>query len=69
MKYKYSDGDDYISLLNGEICFHIWALTRRAGAMAQYKPTLIKYGDITIDLMSSRVMLRETISKGFDVSP
>ncbi len=55
-----SGGDDYITkpFKLGELCSRIRALLRRAGAMAQNNPTLIKYGDITIDFMGSRALLR-----------
>lgn len=55
-----SGGDDYITkpFKLGELCSRIRALLRRAGATGQNKPTLIKRGDITIDLMGSRALLR-----------
>lgn len=55
-----SGGDDYITkpFKLGELCSRIRALLRRAGATAQNNPTMIKYGDITIDFMGSRALLR-----------
>lgn len=55
-----SGGDDYITkpFKLGELCSRIRALLRRAGTTSQNNPTLIKYGDITIDFMGSCVLLR-----------
>ena len=55
-----SGGDDYITkpFKLGELCSRIRALLRRAGGTAQNNPTLIQCGDITIDLMGSRALLR-----------
>ena len=55
-----SGGDDYITkpFKLGELCSRIRALLRRAGTTMQNNPTLIKCGDISIDLMGSRAMLR-----------
>ena len=54
-----SGGDDYITkpFKLGELCSRIRALLRRAGAV-QNDPALIKCGEITIDLMGSRALLR-----------
>ena len=54
-----SGGDDYITkpFKLGELCSRIRALLRRAGAV-QSNLTLIKSGDITIDLLGSRALLR-----------
>ena len=55
-----SGGDDYITkpFKLGELCSRIQALLRRVGAGAGNNSTLIKSGDITIDLIGSRVLLR-----------
>ena len=55
-----SGGDDYITkpFKLGELCSRIRALLRRSGTTVQNNPTLIKCGDITIDLMGSRALLR-----------
>ena len=55
-----SGGDDYITkpFKLGELCSRIQALLRRVGARAGNNSTLIKSGDITIDLIGSRVLLR-----------
>ncbi|MCH5345311.1 MAG: response regulator transcription factor [Acetatifactor sp.] len=55
-----SGGDDYITkpFKLGELCSRIRALLRRAGATAQNNSSLIKCGDIAIDLMGSRALLR-----------
>ena len=55
-----SGGDDYITkpFKLGELCSRIRALLRRAGTTVQNNPTLIKCGDISIDFMGSRAMLR-----------
>lgn len=55
-----SGGDDYIikPFKLGELCSRIRALLRRAGAVAQNNPALIICGDITIDLLGSRALLR-----------
>ena len=54
-----SGGDDYITkpFKLGELCSRIRALLRRTGAV-QNNLTLIKSGDITIDLIGSRALLR-----------
>lgn len=54
-----SGGDDYITkpFKLGELCSRIRALLRRAGTAAGNNPTLIKSGDITIDLIGSRALL------------
>ena len=55
-----SGGDDYITkpFKLGELCSRIRALLRRAGTTAQNDPALIKCGDIMIDLMGSKALLR-----------
>ena len=55
-----SGGDDYITkpFKLGELCSRIRALLRRAGTTASINSALIKCGDITIDLMGSRALLR-----------
>ena len=54
-----SGGDDYITkpFKLGELCSRIRALLRRSGAV-QNNLSLIKSGDITIDLIGSRALLR-----------
>ena len=55
-----SGGDDYITkpFKLGELCSRIRALLRRAGTAAGNNHALIKSGDITIDLIGSRALLR-----------
>ena len=55
-----SGGDDYITkpFKLGELCSRIRALLRRSGTTEQNNPTLIKCGNITIDLIGSRALLR-----------
>lgn len=54
-----SGGDDYITkpFKLGELCSRIRALLRRAGVSNGEKSTSIECGDITIDLLGSRVLL------------
>lgn len=54
-----SGGDDYITkpFKIGELCSRIRALLRRAGVSDREKSTIIGCGDITIDLLGSRVLL------------
>ena len=53
-------GDDYITkpFKLGELCSRIRALLRRAGISSKAETPSIECGDITIDLLSSRVQLR-----------
>ncbi len=55
-----SGGDDYVTkpFLLGELCSRIRALLRRTGGLSQSKNAVIACGDIFIDLLGSRVMLR-----------
>lgn len=55
-----SGGDDYITkpFKLGELCSRIRALLRRAGVSSKEETPTIECGDITIDLLSSRVQLR-----------
>ncbi|QIB69680.1 response regulator transcription factor [Aminipila butyrica] len=55
-----SGGDDYITkpFKLGELCSRIRALLRRTGAVKQNKNSVIACGDIAIDLLASRVVLR-----------
>lgn len=55
-----SGGDDYVTkpFLLGELCSRIRALLRRSGGLSQSKNAVIACGDIFIDLLGSRVMLR-----------
>lgn len=55
-----SGGDDYITkpFKIGELCSRIRALMRRAGLSNSDAMTMIECGDIRIDLISSRVLLR-----------
>ena len=53
-------GDDYVTkpFKLGELCSRIRALLRRAGVMKQDNVNLLECGDISIDFLSSRVLLR-----------
>ncbi|WFR58304.1 response regulator transcription factor [Anaerocolumna sp. AGMB13025] len=55
-----SGGDDYITkpFRLGELCSRIRALLRRTGVSSQNNNTIIKCGDISIDLLGSRVILK-----------
>ena len=55
-----SGGDDYITkpFQLGELCSRIRALLRRAGISGQNQEAFMICGDITIDLLGSRVLLR-----------
>lgn len=55
-----SGGDDYITkpFKLGELCSRIHALLRRAGISKAKDATFIESGDLSIDLMSSRVSLK-----------
>lgn len=55
-------GDDYITkpFKLGELCSRIRALLRRAGLSNQTNSAAIKCGNITIDLLGSRVLLNGT---------
>lgn len=55
-----SGGDDYITkpFKLGELCSRIRALLRRSGMSKREKSTSIECGDITIDFLGSRVLLR-----------
>lgn len=52
-------GDDYVTkpFKLGELCSRIRALLRRAGIATQDKTNLLECGDISIDLLGSRVLL------------
>ena len=54
-----SGGDDYITkpFRLGELCSRIRALLRRAGVSNANSTTVIECGDITVDLLGSRVLL------------
>lgn len=54
-----SGGDDYVTkpFKLGELCSRIRALLRRAGITKQETANRIECGDISIDLLSSRVLL------------
>ena len=56
-------GDDYITkpFKLGELCSRIRALLRRAGLSNQEAGTTIECGDIKIDLLGSRVLLKGKI--------
>lgn len=58
-----SGGDDYITkpFKLGELCSRIRALLRRAGVSDREKSTTIECGDITIDLLGSRVLLNDRV--------
>lgn len=51
-------GDDYITkpFMLGELCSRIRAQLRRSGMGSQEKTTFLKSGDITIDLLGSKVL-------------
>jgi len=55
-----SGGDDYVTkpFKLGELCSRIHALLRRTGQASQSQPAILECGDISIDLMASRVSLR-----------
>ena len=55
-----SGGDDYITkpFKLGELCSRIKALLRRAGMKAKKDASVLRSGDITIDLLSSRVFFK-----------
>ncbi|SHJ65904.1 DNA-binding response regulator, OmpR family, contains REC and winged-helix (wHTH) domain [Anaerocolumna jejuensis DSM 15929] len=55
-----SGGDDYVTkpFKLGELCSRIRALLRRTGISNQNNNTVIEYGDVSIDLLGSRVLLR-----------
>lgn len=52
-------GDDYITkpFMLGELCSRIRAQLRRSGMAVRRKPLFKKLGDITIDLLGSKVLL------------
>ena len=52
-------GDDYVTkpFKLGELCSRIRALLRRAGVSVQDKTNTLECGDISIDLLGSRVLL------------
>ena len=52
-------GDDYVTkpFKLGELCSRIRALLRRAGVSSQDKTNTLECGDISIDLLASRVLL------------
>lgn len=58
-----SGGDDYITkpFKLGELCSRIRALLRRAGVSSGDKNNLVECGDVTIDLLGSRVSLKGQI--------
>ena len=58
-----SGGDDYITkpFKLGELCSRIKALLRRAGMKAKKDTSILRAGDITIDLLSSRVFFKNKI--------
>ena len=55
-----SGGDDYITkpFKLGELCSRIKALLRRAGIKTKKDTSVLHAGDITIDLLSSRVLFK-----------
>ena len=55
-----SGGDDYITkpFKLGELCSRINALLRRAGMKTKKDTSVLHAGDITIDLLSSRVLFK-----------
>lgn len=58
-----SGGDDYITkpFKLGELCSRIRALLRRAGISSPNQSVSITCGDVTIDFLGSRVLLREKV--------
>lgn len=58
-----SGGDDYITkpFKLGELCSRIRALLRRVGVSSGDKNNLVECGDVTIDLLGSRVSLKGQI--------
>lgn len=56
-------GDDYVTkpFKLGELCSRIRALLRRAGVSTQDKTNTLECGDISIDLLASRVLLNERL--------
>ncbi|OJT89268.1 DNA-binding response regulator, partial [Clostridioides difficile] len=56
-------GDDYVTkpFKLGELCSRIRALLRRAGVTPQDKANVLECGDISIDLLSCRVILNNKI--------
>ena len=56
-------GDDYVTkpFKLGELCSRIRALLRRAGVSPQDKTSVLECGDISIDLLSCRVVLNRRI--------
>lgn len=56
-------GDDYVTkpFKLGELCSRIRALLRRAGITNQEEGKLLECGDISIDLLGSRVFLNGTL--------
>lgn len=56
-------GDDYVTkpFKLGELCSRIRALLRRAGVSPQDKANVLECGDISIDLLSCRVILNRRI--------
>ena len=56
-------GDDYVTkpFKLGELCSRIRALLRRAGISAQDKTNTLECGDISIDLLASRVVLNNRL--------
>ena len=56
-------GDDYVTkpFKLGELCSRIRALLRRAGRTNKEDGNLLKCGDVSIDLLGSRVFLKGTL--------
>lgn len=56
-------GDDYVTkpFKLGELCSRIRALLRRAGRVKQEDGNLLECGDVSIDLLGSRVFLKGTV--------